>query len=812
MKQMSDNVYCSALASLLHDIGKPLQRACKSDRNTLSKDARGMETLVKYPHSLWTADFFFENYEKFMELEPVRRYGFENFLKLASKHHQPDSANTGEIIVHYADRASAGLDRVMDDDGTQTESFIRKPLVSLFTRARIEKNVAPETLYYNLGKLEKDSVFPQATVSLSSERYRLLMDDFKRDFDAILTKNPVIFLESVASLIIRFLWCVPSSTQEGYADIPLADHLLTTSAIASAMVVNYDETGKDPQEQSFRLVSGDFSGIQNFIFSLSGQSDKSIAKLLRGRSFMVNLYNILAARFVTEEFGLPVINAITTAGGKFQIILPDTEKFDEKLANVRSEIESWTYNQFFGELRFILDNGVKFNYSDFKLEKFQEVFKRAGDSLNIAKTKPLSSVLENPSNWVDNKRYSDFHKYKVCRICGKEPGNIQAEKIGDNCNDAIVFGSKLHKSKYMVIMTGKEVFRRYKVKLLEEEEINGLDFSDVLTLCKLNVSTSNKQVLPELHYSNYLPKNEDSEPFTFEEIAEKSKGLQALACLKADVDNMGLFFSEGFRDSNGKSTLSVSRVASVSRMVNWFFAGHLPELLKNDETFRYIYTLFAGGDDLCLIGPWDIIIECALKIRKEFARYTGKTPSMTLSAGVELFKPATPVSHAVENAEELLELSKDPSKGKNKITLFKETMSWDEELPAQMRFAEDWEKFVNETSEDKSINRNAMLYRFLRYHAEYRQAPENSMDKLKHRFRFVYDISRNLRAPREKGEKDWRNEKPFKDLLITKTRNMEETPLFKYLPVGIAISAYKNRSKKKQQGGINEPKFQTEYS
>lgn len=797
MKRMSDNVYCCALASLLHDIGKPLQRARKSDRNTLSKDARGMEDLVKYPHSLWTADFFFRFRNKFMELEPVSRYGFENFQKLASKHHQPDSANTGEIIVHYADRASAGLDRVMDDDGTQKDSYIKKPLVSLFTRAMIEERIAPETLYYNLGKLEKDSVFPQDQVSLSSEQYRLLMDDFERDFSVISTKNPIVFLESVASLIIRYLWCVPSSTQEGYADIPLADHLLTTSAITAAMVVNYDETGKGPQEQSFRLVSGDFSGIQNFIFSLSGQSDKSIAKLLRGRSFMVNLYNILAARFVTEEFALPFINAITTAGGKFQIILPDIEKHDEVLANVRSEIESWTYNQFFGELRFILDNGVKFLYSDFKLEKFQEVFKKAGDSLNIAKAKPLSSVLDNPSNWVDNKRYSDLHKYKACRICGKEPGNIQAENIGTNCNEAIVFGSKLHRSEYMVIMTGDEVFNRYEVKLLPE--ISGVDLSGVLTLYKLNVSTSNQQIFPELHYSNYLPKHETGEPLTFEEIAEKrSKGLQALACLKADVDNMGLFFSEGFRDSNGKSTLSVSRVASVSRMVNWFFAGYLPDLLKNDEKFQYIYTLFAGGDDLCLIGPWDIIIECALMVRKEFARYTGKTPCMTLSAGVELFKPATPVSHAVENAEELLELSKDPSKGKNKITLFKETMSWDEELPAQITFAKDWEKFINETSDDKSINRNAMLYRFLRYHDEYRQAPENSMEKLKHRFRFVYDISRNL-APKN-GEKDWRNEKPFTDLLITKTPNMEESLLFKYLPVGIAISAYKTRSKKETTG------------
>lgn len=798
MKRMSDNVYCCALASLLHDIGKPLQRARKSDRNTLSKDARGMEDLVKYPHSLWTADFFFRFRNKFMELEPVSRYGFENFQKLASKHHQPDSANTGEIIVHYADRASAGLDRVMDDDGTQKDSYIKKPLVSLFTRAMIEERIAPETLYYNLGKLEKDSVFPQDQVSLSSEQYRLLMDDFERDFSVISTKNPIVFLESVASLIIRYLWCVPSSTQEGYADIPLADHLLTTSAITAAMVVNYDETGKGPQEQSFRLVSGDFSGIQNFIFSLSGQSDKSIAKLLRGRSFMVNLYNILAARCVTEEFALPFINAITTAGGKFQIILPDIEKHDEVLANVRSEIESWTYNQFFGELRFILDNGVRFHYDDFKLEKFQEVFKRVSDSLNLAKTKPLSSVLDDLSKWVDNNRYSEFHKNKDCSICGKEPGSGKSDNIGSNCDKAIYYGSRLHRDEYMVIERGNEIFNRYNVKLKSTLNIR---LSDILTVYKLNESSINQHVLPELHYSNYIPKNRDGEPLTFEEISEiKDEGLQALACLKADVDNMGLFFSEGFRDSNGKSTLSVSRVASVSRMVNWFFAGYLPELLKGNEKFRNVYTLFAGGDDLCLIGPWGIIIDCAIKIREEFARYTGYTPCMTLSAGIELFKPATPVSHAVENAEDLLELSKEPSKGKDKVTLFNETMSWDKDLTEQIEFAKEWDKFVKETSDDKNINRNAMLYRFLKYWEEYKKAPESSMDRLKHRFRFVYDINRNL-APKNEDKKDWRKERPFRDLLVLyvdkdgnqETKKIDETPLFKFLRVGITIAAYKNR-------------------
>lgn len=796
MNKISVDVYCIALASLLHDIGKPLQRACNSDITNLSKDARNMEGLVGYSHSLWTADFLFKHQKKLLEIEQIRKFGFENFQKLASKHHKPDSDKIDEIIIHYADRASAGIDRIIDDVGTHTESYIKKPLVSLFTRARIENKTAPVPLYYGLGNLESSVVFPQKNVTLDCNQYRLLMDDFERDFQKISTKNSIIFIETVTSLIIRHLWCVPSSTQEGYADIPLADHLLTTSAIAAAMKLNHAETGKKPEEQSFRLLSGDFAGIQNFIFSLSGESDKSIAKLLRGRSFMVNLYNILSARCVTDACGLPALNALTTAGGKFQILLPDTKNIVGLITKVRSKIEKWTFDQFFGELLFILDNGTEFKYSEFKLDKFQNVLKRAGASLNLAKTKPLSSILSDPINWLDSKRYQKYHDHKVCKICGKEPGNGGDEKRGNNCDIAIDYGTKLHKSDYLAVAYGIEVFNEYKVKLLDR--IDESNINDLVTVYKINTINNKQEIWPELHYSNYIPKKETGEPLTFEDIGKKANGLQALACLKADVDNMGLFFSDGFKDSKNNSTLSVSRMVSASRMVNWFFAGYLPLLLKNDQQYRYIYTLFAGGDDLCLIGPWDIIIDCAMRIQTEFSRFTGNTPCMTLSAGIELFKPGTPVSHAVENAESVLELSKDPLKGKNKITLFKETMSWDEELPAQVAFADDWGKFINETNDDNSRNHNAMLHRFFKYHYEYRQANENSIEKLKHRFRFVYDISRNL-TPKDGDKKDWRTEKPFRNLLINHSKGMEDLPTFKFLPVGITISAYKNRKPQNEE-------------
>lgn len=444
MKEMTDIVYCVALASLLHDIGKPLQRACKSDKSTLSDDSKGMSDLVGYQHALWTADFLFRYRNKFTELSPVKRYGFENFQKLASKHHKPDNDKPDEIIIQHADWKSAGLDRVKDENENETsrDTYIKKPLVSLFTRARIENMAAGVPCYHTLGDLHSESVFPNKDLELNTINYKNLVTSFEMDFQKISTKNPIIFLESITSLLVRYFWCVPSSTIDGFADIPLADHLITTSAIASAMVVNLEITGKKPSQQSFRLLSGDFAGIQNFIFSLSGESDRNIAKLLRGRSFLVNLYNVLAARAVTDMCGLPSINALTTAGGKFQILLPDTPLIIESVAEIKTKIEKWTFENFFGEIRIIIDNGVVFNYNEFDLENFQNVFKRASNSLNLSKTKPFAQILEKDDLWIDNKRFANFKTFKNCKICGKEPSMPDGKQVltvmmplilGQNC-------------------------------------------------------------------------------------------------------------------------------------------------------------------------------------------------------------------------------------------------------------------------------------------------------------------------------------------------------------------------------------------
>ncbi len=60
----------------------------------------------------------------------------------------------------------------------------------------------------------------------------------------------------------------------------------------------------------------------------------------------------------------------------------------------------------------------------------------------------------------------------------------------------------------------------------------------------------------------------------------KFYGIDALGVLKADVDNLGAIFSCGFQGS----MFTLSRISSLSRILNNFFALYLPYALKYENT------------------------------------------------------------------------------------------------------------------------------------------------------------------------------------------------------------------------------------
>jgi len=149
-------------------------------------------------------------------------------------------------------------------------------------------------------------------------------------------------------------------------------------------------------------------------------------------------------------------------------------------------------------------------------------------------------------------------------------------------------------------------------------------------------------------------------------------GIEALGVLKADVDDLGVLMRHGLKA--GEFTLS--RLAPLSRQINWYFALYLPHRILCDEKFADVYTVFAGGDDLFLIGPWNVMLELAGALQRRFSAYTCGNPEIHLSAGITIHKPHVPLDRLAESTEVALKQSKEQRK--NRITIFGETADWNE--------------------------------------------------------------------------------------------------------------------------------------
>ena len=152
----------------------------------------------------------------------------------------------------------------------------------------------------------------------------------------------------------------------------------------------------------------------------------------------------------------------------------------------------------------------------------------------------------------------------------------------------------------------------------------------------------------------------------------KYRGIEALGVLKADVDNLGLIFAVGL----DPKLMSLSRLATMSRQMNAFFAMYVPHCLETMPEFSNIYTVFVGGDDMFLIGPWNRVADFAIFMKRRFGEYVCGNPDITISAGIGLHKPGEPLRIIAESAEEALESSKNG--GRNRLTMFGETVTWEE--------------------------------------------------------------------------------------------------------------------------------------
>ncbi|MCS6952951.1 MAG: type III-A CRISPR-associated protein Cas10/Csm1 [Bryobacterales bacterium] len=781
----------TVLGVFLHDIGKFFQRADfalpahvrELDSTILPKDPQSGR--YTHQHVLWT-DFFFDELGWDREAPPGVRW--RQVRHVAVFHHAPDNgkAEIGAVawIAAEADRLSAGMDRKpRDEEEEQKRSrpdYARTPLVSPFQGVQLEATLgtAPDS-FVPLEELSaEEAAVPRPKLDTSDYpvRYRRLAERFREEFEALLALPGAafdVFAEALHSLSERYLHAVPSSVKD-QPDISLHDHSRAAAAVAAALYRFHEREGsldeaaaiRDRRRPKFRFLSGDLSGIQSSLFRLASEQVAGVNRILRARSFVLGMLVEGAALLCRRALDLPPFSILATAGGQFLMLVADVPGLEERVEAVRKHIEDWLFQRYRGELALNLSLTEPFAGEALMREQFMALQERISRAREEAKLRAFSTCLRAVHR---DARYPAG----VCKACGVRPAAHEEQREDASsvwrcevCEEERQLGSVLPRAQAMAWSDQPDpppspfqpirLYHKLWLVLYEEAPSHARPF---VSACRFE---ARGQPYALRHVANYVPRlaagetdkaayrllseegrqTEPGDVKTFEHLALDALeavdgqllGEAMLAVLKADVDRLGMIFSMG------SQTPSLGRLAALSRMLDFFFTARLMRVLR--QNYPSTYTVYAGGDDLLLIGPWRQMTALADTLESEFRRWTGNNPHITISAALELIKPDRPLNRAAAAAEERLERAKDA--GRSRICAFS---------PAPVEWAEYRRQLERAEKLNDWLRRQwlslAFAYRVLAFDDERCQVERDGAARLNlraasWRARWAYQLARNV--------------------------------------------------------------------
>ena len=476
-----------------------------------------------------------------------------------------------------------------------------------------------------------------------------------------------------------------------------------------------------------------------------------MSKRLRGRSLYLTLLTESIASKIILDLNLDSSNILFCGGGRFTIIAPNTKKTKEIIDNINLEVNKEFIRKFNAEL-FL--NIVSTPACGNDLGEFDKILSKLTQLLNENKKHKFINQID------ELFKIETEINYDLCPVCGNPTSN---NEICNDCKEHEQLGGKVANAKYLIKYICDEkipnslyypklnigyMFKKSKnhIETIIKEnkdvkftiyKLNDTDFLD-LDIASDNISFDFKVI------GNSVP-NIDGTPLYFNHLAEIAKGANKLGVLKMDVDNLGLIFSKGFKHL-GDGATSISRISSLSFYLDLYFSGRINQIAsrfnfttelpkdiecemkeidfidKNDEIYKQeivykpkeslpkgegestIHINYSGGDDLLVVGPYDDVIKFALEFRNKFKKWTTNNDSINISAGIAIVGPKFPIGKAAIMADEELEKSK--SCGRDKITVFGETLRW-ESNGLEKGFNEIFEfsKSLEQKTETKEISK-----------------------------------------------------------------------------------------------------------
>jgi len=735
---MDEKLINLQIGALLHDIGKIVRRAGKGGKNRHSKAGsdylENRELLDK---------------EKYREVYDMIKYHHNEEINEKLKQNDKLDDNSLAYLVYEADNIASGVDRVKYEDEINEKGEKVKiteieglPLNSIFNKLNLQKNKIEK----NFGSLRNDRRnfnIPKEKKEknkIANTEYLNVLEQLRDDLEEMKQKN-ILTPEKLNSVLEESCIYFPSSSYVDYPDVPYYDHVKLTAAVAVCMYI-YDmekennrdyknkyfkkSQKKEREKTKFLFVSGEFTGIQNFIYTITS---KMAMKSLRGRSFYLELFIEHIIDEILEALNLSRVNLIYSAGSQFYMLLPNVPKTIEILENYKKIVNDFLLKELGTSVYYEISHtetsaeelGNKLSENIKKENQIKEIFKRnsietSRKKLNRYSEKQLEEIFDEDSDL--NKIYNDTKECVICKKSEKEEiliKNSQNESNGnieicDSCKNYIKLGRDISKSfhqkrtffmeknceenssklKFPKYPKGSVeiVFRNFET--VEEVEKESDKFYRFYSINNDYFGKGNSRNIKIGNY-NIKSTNEEKENnlVEFTELVKKSKGIERLAVLRADIDNLGTLFQTGFEDTgfvniDGEKEpykfVRFSKTVVLSRYLSDFFkrvinlilerknltdeknelfkeyCNIITERTKEKTDGRNIVLVYSGGDDVFAIGTWNDIIEFSVDLRTAFKEFS--SDRVTLSAGIGFFDENYPIFQMAQKTGELEKLAK----------------------------------------------------------------------------------------------------------------------------------------------------------
>ena len=602
----------------------------------------------------------------------------------------------------------------------------RSPLVSIMSsldgvdEAKRGQYVHPPIV---LNPKKEESIIPIPAADSSSGWDSTFSGGFITDFRKLIgtgTYTPETY-HTVFALLHKYMARIQASPQE--PDVSLYDSLRTTAAIAACIArenLSEDDIDKqlsdEPSGQKLcTLLKGDISGIQSFLYQILSDG---AARQLRGRSFYLQLLTEAIAHWVLRKLELPIVNLLLASGGHFYILAPYTEA-GKKLESLQREISEklWAFHQ--SDLSFILA-GTPVTAGNFKPEEFSSKWRDVSIAVNDRKRK----------KWSEMEPDAMFNQlFEPSQHGRNDDTQDDTWKFGD-------LGTKLRNAEHLIVFEVQENIVEnqqdwqstmkafgWEINLLDPNgnspRTSGVDRAIVYRLSDTNFLGDNQIAtwtsIPTSYDFRLLPQviahQKDGTVLDYNNLANASDGVHWFGALRMDIDNLGAIFGSALGNN-----ATLARMATLSETLRLFFEGYVPKLCndynqkpREKQKKQILELIYAGGDDLFLVGGWSALPQIAQKIRDEFRCFT-TGDHVTLSGGIFIEHQKFPLYQFADRSGEAEYAAKQlkrnaGSQEKNAISFLQTPMSWEDFI----KVSEWHQKFVDVlTTKDNPLPRDIL--------------------------------------------------------------------------------------------------------